>query len=251
MFIKVLIITSIIFASAYAEAFSVKGDLIIVHPSRTWDPLATAKEEIQEAIATAKFAGNKIYLLRHSDQKIYPNYPTDIDSYYIQKDENIIEVASEGGENEIIPSLNEITITGGYLEFCLSNAMAYLIKNKSERLKINIYLPGVFTYDNDSGFRAPMLPEDFELASIWPYPVNPGFRKLERQVGRQLTCPNEYFIGNYMFSYGGDYPKLGGGPTPEHFNYTYSCNDQDVFEDSVGDGGENLVHFNFVTTPIY
>lgn len=250
MFNKILIITSIVFASAYADAFSVKGDLIIVHPSRTWDPLAVAKDGIQDTIQSAKNTNQKIYMLRHSDQEIYPNYPLDVDSYYINSEKSIVEVSSEGGENNIISSSNEITITGGYLEFCLSYAMAYLMKNKNEHLKINIYLPGVFTYDNDSGFRAPMLPEDFELASIWPYPVNPGFRKLERQVGRQLTCPNEFFIGNYMFSYGGDYPKLGGGPTPEHFNYTYSCNDQDVFEDSVGDGGENLVHFNFVTTPI-
>jgi hypothetical protein len=248
-----------------ASAFEVRGDLIIVHPSRTWDPLAVAEKGIHKIIQKAKASGSgKIYLLRHSDQRAFSDnymydkrlgawfwvtdgsgspYPEGVDSYYVGADPSIIEIGSEGGENKIVPSTNEVTIVGGYLEACLSNAMAHLMKNMGRKLKVHIYLPGVFTHV----VKQKNLPEGFDIISVWPHIINPGHLKLWRSVGVLSHCPNKLFVDNEMFSSGGDYLQLGGGPSPEHFSLRITCNGQDSSILQIGDGGKELLELNFVT----
>lgn len=252
---SILIFFTIVLTLKYgiSFAFEIKGDLIIVHPSRTWDPLAIAEEGILAAIAASKLKGTNIYMLKHNDQFLFSGYPNNIDSYYIKNRNGIKEIKSEGGENSITPETNEITIVGGYLEFCLANTIAHIMDNKKERIKVNIYLPGVFAHGDpgdDDKLYIPTLPDNFDLFSMWPYPVNPDFILLERQIGRFVRCPDRNFIYNNMFSYGTEYPMLGRGPTPEHFKYTYSCNGENTSEHLIGNGGANLLHINFVTKPL-
>ncbi len=245
-------------------AMQVKGDLVIVHPSRTWDPLGVAREGILKAVAAAKVQGTKIYILKHNDLDIFENenyhydpifgswsfrndqgfkYPSDIDSYYIS-DDDFIKVSSEGGENEIILSSKEVTVVGGYLEHCLAKAVSDLVFNNSknsEKLKVNLYLPGIFAHKTNEE-----LPDDFNILDLWPYPTNPGFINLERQVSTYSLCPSSRIVGNDMIKYGGDVPSLGSGLL-ENSKIDISCNDELIDTYQLGDISRNSFQLNFVT----
>ena len=56
--------------------------LFIVHPSRTWDPLALVKSEINQLYGAFLKLGKKVYIFKHNDQLIDKNYPQNVNSYY-------------------------------------------------------------------------------------------------------------------------------------------------------------------------
>ena len=250
----------LILISQLSFAFNIKGDLIIVHPSRTFDPLAVAQEGIEKVIRLAKDQGKKIYLLKHDDlspdmfgQKKYKysfggwfssdegeTFPSSIDSYYIN-DPSIEVISSEGGENQIQLSSNEFTIVGGYLEYCLTNAIASLVDNHKQTLRANIYLPGVYSH-----LKNERVGDDFDIREIWAYPTSPGFIRLERQVNTYAHCPSQYFVGNEMISYSGDYPALGNGELGlTNLDIQISCEDSFIDSDFIGERVAKTLKLNF------
>ena len=232
-----LLLLLLMFSTTYA--LEIKGDLVIVHPSRTWDPMATAKKGIDRAIEAAKLNNSKIYLLRHNDRGreafaddkysykngswVYDDngskYPSHIDSYYIN-DKSVTTLSSKGGENDIKLISNEVTIVGGYIEFCMATAIGHLISNNGPNIKVNIYLPGSFTHHKNN-----QIPDEFNILNIWPYPVNPGFIYLERQINIRKECIHPNFVTNSMVNYGGDDPILGSSGLTNLQIEVY-CNDE-------------------------
>lgn len=191
------------------------GPLIVVHASRTFDPLASARNGIEQALAKWKSSTEKIYFLRHSDSVIFNGpyaysdgiwilgsrkFPgkiydfSKIDSYYISPSSEFQTIFSQEGEHKLQIGPESVTVVGGYLEGCLANAIAHAYaSSKQPSMQFNIFMPGTYSLSY------PPLPEFVRNSVQWIYPVNPGFRYLERQVYRLEECPSYEEIAGALY----------------------------------------------------
>ncbi len=253
------------------DCLAAQGALYIVHPSRTWDPLALAEPVINEVLDRWVQSELPVHVLRHDDARIFrpegsdrwwslghgswvystaPNsgmiYPEGLDSYYIHPRPGVVFVESEDGEHQIESQATDLTFVGGYLHRCLARAVGWSIihhmeSNEASRLRIQIYLPGVFFFTRG----APESPVD--IRDIWPYPVNPGFVYLHQQVGIRDTCPSLTEISENWIDNRDDHEVLGGAPTPPNLTLSLTCDGADLGEIEIGQGSAR-VGINFVTS---
>jgi len=181
------------------ESFAnIGGTLLIVHPSRTFDPNQVAKKGIEEIISYYDNLSLPVLHINHDDDSIFSSYPKDLDSYYIHpKPHHILFFDYSGSVEHTYKYTNEVTIVGGYYYFCLAKATGYVIanwekqRNPGEILTINLYMPGIFTVSKGN-YLGPKSKEP------WPYPL-PEYTDLPSEVTTLNTCDTEREFDNYFY----------------------------------------------------
>ena len=155
-------------------------------------------------------------------------------------------IPSEDGEHDLILDVKRITVVGGYLEYCLMNAIGHAIENQPKKnLIFDIYLPGVFSNNESELLKIPKLKTPME--KIWPHPVNPGFFHLERQVGVLSACPDRRYIHNFFYNTGGNFEKFSYAEISRNHTIQILCNGKKTGEIQSQKGHAATWTLNFIT----